>query len=149
MTRLSLATNLVLIGFSVLIGAMSVQLGVGDPSNMGPGFGPLVACIFLFCICSFVLIWELRTKIEREKMETGELVKPIGVCLVLLGYTFLLEIFGYLAITFVATLGLSCLTAPKRWLANTMFAGATAVVTYGVFNWFGLGLPKGLFGIGW
>ena len=103
----------------------------------------------LFCTCSFVLLWELRLKIEREKMETTELLKPMGVCVALLGYTFLLEILGYPVITFAAALGLSCLTAPKRWLANTVFAGATAVVTYGVFNWFGLGLPKGLFGIGW
>jgi hypothetical protein len=149
MRRLSFVTNLVLIGFSVLIGVMSIQLGVGDPSNMGPGFGPLIGCILLFCTCSFVLIWELTKKGEGEKIEIGELTKPAGVCLALLGYTFLLTIFGYLMIAFVSTLALGGLTAPKKWIANMVFAGATAVVTYGVFNWFGLGLPKGLFGMGW
>jgi hypothetical protein len=149
MKQLSLATNLVLVGFSVLIGAMSIQLGIGDPSDMGPGFAPLVACILLFCTCSFVLIWELIKREDGEKMEIGELAKPIGVCLVLLGYTFLMTICGYLVMAFITTLALSCLTAPKKWVANAVFAGATALVSYAMFNWFGVGLPKGLFGMGW
>jgi hypothetical protein len=149
MTQLGLVTNLVLIGFSVLIGAMSIQLGVGDLSNMGPGFASLVACTLLFCTCSFVLILELRSTMEREKIEIGELAKPIGVCLALLGYTFLMTICGYLVMAFITTLALSCLTAPKKWVANTVFAGATALVSYAMFNWFGVGLPPGLFGLGW
>jgi hypothetical protein len=149
MAQLGLVTNLVLIGFSVLIGAMSIQLGVGDPSNMGPGFASLVACTLLFCTCSFVLIWELIKRGDGEKIEIGELAKPIGVCLALLGYTFLMTICGYLVMAFITTLALSCLTAPKKWVANTVFAGATALVSYAMFNWFGVGLPPGLFGLGW
>jgi hypothetical protein len=149
MTRLSFFTNLILIGFSVLIGTMSIQLGVGDPSDMGPGFASLVACVLLFCTCSFVLIWELINRGDGEKMEIGELAKPIGVCLALLGYTFLMTICGYLVMAFTTTLALSCLTAPKKWVANTVFAGATALVSFAMFNWFGVGLPSGLFGLGW
>jgi hypothetical protein len=116
---------------------------------MGPGFMAFVACILLFCSVSLVLALELKTTIKREKMENGSLVKPIGVCLALLGYTFLLQVFGYPVTSFFATFALSALMAPRRWVANTVFAGATAVVTYTVFNWFGLGLPTGVFGMGW
>ena len=149
MARFNLVTNLVLMGFSVLIGAMSIELGIGDPSNMGPGFAPLVACAILFCTGFLVVILELRSPMGREKMEIGKLAGPAGICLVLLAYIFLLRICGFLVTAFITTLALSCLTAPKKWAANIVFAGATALVSYALFNWFGVGLPSGLFGWGW
>lgn len=149
MTGLSHVTNLVLMSFSVLIGVMSIKLGIGNPSNMGPGFMPFVACILLFCSLSLILVLELKKPIEREKMENVKWVKPIGVCLALLGYTFLLKVFGFPVMAFVATFALCSLIAPRRWVVNTVFSGAMAVANYTVFNWFGLGLPAGIFGIGW
>ncbi len=149
MKRLSFAANLFLMGFSVLIGVMSFELGIGDPSNMGPGFLPLVGCVILFCTCAIVLILEWRTAITTEKIELRSFVKPAGVCLVLLGYTFLLSIFGYPVLAFIATFVLSFLLAPQKWVTNLVFATTTAVVTYTFFNLFGLGLPSGLFRLGW
>ncbi len=149
MKQLGRVTNLVLMGFSVLIGAMSIKLGIGNPSNMGPGFMPFVACILLFCSLSLVLVLELKTREEKEKVEDGRWGKPIGVCLALVGYTVLLNVFGYPVMAFVATFALSYLMAPGRWVAHTVFAGVMVVVTYTVFNWFGLGLPSGVLGLGW
>jgi uncharacterized membrane protein len=151
MKQLGRVTNLVLMGFSVLIGAMSVKLGIGNPSDMGPGFMPFVACILLFCCVSFVFVLELKTTIEREKrvMEKQRLVKPTGLCLVILGYMFLLKVLGYPVTAFVALFAISSLSAPRGWVANAVFAGTLAAVTYTLFNWLGLGLPSGVFGMGW
>jgi hypothetical protein len=149
MKQLSRVTNLALMGFSVVIGSMSFKLGIGNPSNMGPGFMPFVACILLFCSLSVVLVLELKTKKEKEEMDSGGWNKPIGVCLALLGYTFLLQVIGYPMIAFVTTFALSYLMAPRRWVSNAVFSGSMAAVTYTVFNWFGLGLPSGVFGVGW
>ena len=151
MTGLSHVTNLVLMSFSVLIGVMSIKLGIGDPSNMGPGFMPFVACILLFCCASFVFVLELKATIETEKreMEKQRVLKPTGLCLVILGYIFLLKVLGYPVTAFVSLFAISSLSAPRRWVTNAVFAGSLAAVTYTVFNWLGLGLPSGLFGMGW
>jgi len=150
MRGLSQVTNLVLMCFSVLVGGMSIKLGIGDPSNMGPGFAPLVACILLFCFVFFVLVFESKTTTERKErvMEARSLIKPIGLCLVILGYMFLLTIFGYPLTAFLAVFGISSLTAPKRWVANALFAGLLAVASYLFFSWLGQGLPSGVLGIG-
>jgi hypothetical protein len=150
MRHLGRLTNVVLMGFSVLIGAMSLKLGIGSPSNMGPGFAPLLACILLFCFACFVLVFESKaTTIRKEQvMENQSLVKPLGLCLVILGYMVFLGIFGYLLTAFLAVFAISSLSAPKKWVANAVFAGISAVVSYLLFDWLGQGLPSGVLGIG-
>jgi putative tricarboxylic transport membrane protein len=151
MNHLSLVAGMALIGFSILIGAMSLKLTVGTPSNMGPGFIPLVACILLFCFCSVDLVLGLKTPAETEKQapENRSLVKPIGLMLIVLAYMLLLDVLGYLVMAFVVVFAMCSLSAGRRWAVNAAFAGVVAVVSYALFNWLGVGLPPGLLRIGW
>ena len=48
MKRLNLGSCIFLMGISVLVGYMSLQLGIGRLEDMGPGFMPLLASVGFF-----------------------------------------------------------------------------------------------------
>jgi putative tricarboxylic transport membrane protein len=154
MKWLNRAGNLSLMGFSVLIFFLCVQLGIGKPRSPGPGFMPLLAAVLLFCLSLATIIVESRGSAEDEERKSSlglkELAKPISLVIALIGYAFLLNVLGYPVTTFLLLFGLFSVTEPQHWRKNLVIAALVAVLSFLVFDkWLRVQLPDGIFLIGW
>ncbi len=154
MKWLKRAGHLSLMGFSVLIFFLCVQLGLGKPQSPGPGFMPLLAAILLFCLSLATIIVESRGTAEDEEGKSSlgleELAKPACLVIALIGYAFLLNVLGYPVTTFLLLFGLFSVTEPRHWRKNLVIAALVAVLSFLVFDkWLRVQLPDGIFLIGW
>jgi len=155
MKFLNRITSLGLIGFSILIGVQSVKLGIGTLGNMGPGFMPIMGCALLLFLSVGVLVGEEKRPKGRGTLtedtkdtQKKEFLKPAILVSVLLGFTLLLHIVGYLIITFLAVLAMSSLSGSKKWIRRVVFAGLVTLLSFLLFSWLNMELPAGLFRVG-
>jgi len=154
MKWLNRAGHLSLMGFSVLIFFLCVQLGIGKPQSPGPGFMPLLAAVVLFCLSLATIIVESRGASEDEggksSLGLAELAKPACLVIALIGYAFLLNVLGYPVTTFLLLFALFSVTEPQHWRKNLLIAALVAVLSFLVFDkWLRVKLPDGIFLIGW
>jgi putative tricarboxylic transport membrane protein len=146
-------SSLFLIGFSVFICFLSLDLGIGNPKKPGPGAMPFLASILVFSLSLLVLIIERETpKEEDDKLrrltEGGNLLKIVIFVVMLIGYTFLINIIGFLITSFVLVFGMLSITEGKKWHKNMLIAAIMVVTTFLVFNkLLGVHLPSGVFRI--
>jgi putative tricarboxylic transport membrane protein len=140
---------IVLIGFSILIGFQSIKLGMGNLSKMGPGFMPLIVSILLFSLSMLILIGEKKG--SEEEIPTGEknVLKPLGLIIVLFAYMFLLDVVGYLTVTFCLMFCMFVMSNPKKWHLHIGIAAIVAVLSFVLFDkLLQLRLPTGILNIG-
>lgn len=108
MKRLRLITSLFLVGFSIFIGLSSFRLGFGRVGNPGAGFMPSLASALLFILALLVFIMELKisAKDEGKRIIIGwrHLKRPISLFIMLFGYSFILNFFGFLISIFFTNL---------------------------------------------
>jgi putative tricarboxylic transport membrane protein len=154
MKWLNRASNLSLMGFSVLIFFLCVQLGIGKPQSPGPGFMPLLAAVLLFTLSLLTIVIENRghaeDKAEKTALGLEEIIKPSSLVISLLGYAFLLNILGYVIATFLLLFVLFSITELHKWRKNLVIAAVIAILSFVVFDkWLRVQLPDGLFLVGW
>ncbi len=157
MKWLNRISSLSLIGFSLLFFFLSLRLGIGNPKDPGTGFMPFLASIILFFLSLSVLIIEI---IERERPRKHEKDKPtigwrnlrksIILVVALIGYTFLLNIFGFLITTFTLMFIMLSITEAKKWHKNILISAIVVILTFIVFKkLFGIPFPVGIIHITW
>lgn len=150
MRWLNRISSLFLIGFSVVICWASIKLGIGKPGTPGPGFLPFFSSFLLFLLSLVVFAKDLiRTdKGEEEKpsLTRENLKKPIGLVVMLSGYTFLLNIFGYIITTFPLMFLMLFMLDPKKWRMQIIIAAIVTSLSFFLFcKWLQVGLPTGIF----
>lgn len=128
-----------LLGLSVLIGLMSIRLGVGGIELMGAGFMPLLASILLFVLTFIVFVQGLgKTKKTdgevRNKLRREELAKPLMLVGGLIVYAFFLMSFGYLIMTFLFVFFLFFMMQPKKWRMDLLFAALVSILSFILFD---------------
>lgn len=143
-----------LMGIAVLIGYMSLQLGIGHLELMGAGFMPFLASIVLFSLSLSVFIMEMKGAEKEEKksfpMQWSDLKNPILLVVGLIGYALILKTFGYLITTFLLMFFMFFMTGPQKWRKDIAIAVTIAILSYIIFDkWLRLPLPSGVFRIGW
>ena len=144
--------SFVLIGFSILIFILSLELGFGEIQNPGPGFMPIHVSVVIFVLSLLVLVMEMG---KSDKDEGGgpsiiwkNFKKPVFLVIVLSGYTLFLEVFGYLIDTFLLMFLTFSISMPKKWYMNMMIAAIIASLSFLVFyKCLRMQLPTGLFRI--
>jgi len=146
--------SLILIGFSVFIFLLSLQYGIGNLGNPGPGFMPLLASILVFCLSLVVFLREkAQTNKNKEKIAAGEiarLFKPGLLFFSLFIYSYLLEPFGFLLTTFLLMYVMFSITEPRKWLTNLWIAVVITASSYILFRSFlQVLLPIGALKFGW
>jgi putative tricarboxylic transport membrane protein len=154
MKWLNRSTNLALMGFSVLIFFLCLELGIGKPQSPGPGFMPLLAAVLLFCLTLLTMIFEIRKSNEGEERKSPlglhELIKPGSLVISLVAYAFLLNVLGYVIATFLLLFVLFSFTEPQKWRKDLVSAAVIAVLSFVVFDkWLRVQLPDGILLIGW
>lgn len=147
-------SSIFLIIFSGGVATEAYRLDLGSLRSPGPGFFFFGAsCILGFLALHLFLKSSLaREHKGREYVWKGKhWVKTISVLGVLLIYIFLLNVVGYLLITFFCLVLLCSILkegeGKRKWISILGISSLTSFVTYVVFSrWFSLQFPKGLIG---
>lgn len=141
-----------LISFSILICLSSLKLGLGRPPKMGPGFFPFFTSLLLLSLCMLIFILGIKDSAEdgQEEADKKNLLKPVYLIIALLGYTFLLNILGFLVTTFLLMLLMFSISEPRKlWVnivASAIVVNASFLLFYKLLQVY---LPSGKFRIGW
>ncbi len=138
-----------LVSLSVFV--ESIRLGVGAPQNPGMGFLTLGASGILG-ILSLILFLQASLKKEKLKAEplfAGKLWRRVLFVLVLLIlYSRMMPVLGYLISTFLLMTGLFWILERKRIVWVFLSSIMTTLITYFVFSkWLNCQFPDGLFGL--
>jgi putative tricarboxylic transport membrane protein len=151
MKWLNLIVSFSVIGFSLLILALSLKLGFGSPQSPGPGFMPFLASIVLLSLSLLVLITGEVQDGKKKLFITWEVLKkPIGLAFTLCGYSFVLEILGWLFSTFLLMFLMLSIYDPRKWHVNLLFSAIVANLSFLIFyKWLAVQLPMGIFHLGW
>lgn len=139
-------------GFSAIIFFASLKMEFGTPRDPGPGFMPLLSSVLLFSLSLVVLITGINPPVRNEDKRSlvgwENLKAPAVLVIALLGYTSLLEIFGYLAATFLLMFIMFFMDEPKRWFTSIAMAFVLTSLSFFVFyKLLGVPLPVGIFKI--
>jgi hypothetical protein len=134
------------LGLFVII--LSYGLGIGGLSNPGPGLMPFALGCFLcivslYFLCEIVLKQGSRDKDVREKKDRTHFGKLGLVLAALFAYPLLLEPLGFL-ITSFSVLFVLFRSMSNRWFTVLLGSLFTALISYFLFTFLGVQLPKGI-----
>jgi putative tricarboxylic transport membrane protein len=113
---------LILIGIGVIV--KSIGMHVGTATEPQTGFFPLLGGITL-SILSLILLLQSLTGRSVGTKAFGNLSRPILIVVVMLIYTLLFEILGYVIVTLMLSIVVLCVLETKWWLA----IGASLILT--------------------
>jgi hypothetical protein len=146
-------SSIFLLLFSSFICFFSYQLSIGSVRKPDAGFFPffLGLTLGLLSIINFTKAIAQR-KIAIEKIRTLETdinwKNIILVLVVLFSYPLLLNILGFLPVTFLFTACFLRFIEPQRWSVVLGIGGAIAIISYFIFQyWLKIQFPSGIFGI--
>jgi len=138
MQRANQVSSLFLIAFSIFVGIISIQLGIGGLDLMGSGFMPGIASILLLVLSLIEFISSLakgRTKNVDNKAPTlGELAKPAMLIGSLIVYAYFLDGVGFPIMTFLLVYVLFVMMQPKKWRLDFFFAALVSALTFLLFD---------------
>ena len=147
--RLERIACLVWLGLGSFLIAGSLQLHVGNLSEPGPGFLPMVTG-GLFWLVTLVHLGQLVRK-PAEEAASEDVWKGIhwqrGAVVVggLVFYAFTVEFLGYLVATFLLMVVMFSLYDRRRWKMAIVSSLAVIAVTYVVFClWLNVQFPAGI-----
>jgi putative tricarboxylic transport membrane protein len=147
--RAEKVTSLLLILFAVFIGFESIKYPLGTIDNPGPGLLPLLLGIAMavMAIALTVRVWTNRpAKVHRSFWpEKGGLSKVSLTFIVLLLFTALLEITGYMINIFFLFLILLRPVGRQKWIWSISISMGATLVSYILFDkWLMIPLPRGI-----
>lgn len=152
---LSKTVNIIFILLSIFICWESLKLGIGKFRNPGPGFLPFLVSIFFFSLSLLNFVQEIiiskdeGTK-DRYTMNRKNLLKLAIIAIMLCGYLFSLNIFGYIIATYLLMSLLLVLFDPKKWYIYLIIAAVVVNLSFLFFGkWLRVDLPIGRFHIAW
>jgi putative tricarboxylic transport membrane protein len=100
-----------------------------------------------------VLFIEGRSVKDHKKggfIEWGSLKKPAILVVALIGYAFLLQVFGYLITSFALMFVMFLITEPQKWRKDILIAAIAVMLSFLVFDkWLQVRLPGGIFDLRW
>jgi len=148
MKKYQLCTAVFWVALGVFVSLYSYRLGIGEVSKPGAGLYPFCLGVISFIIASIVLIQILvKAESEEKKKDTNgaNLPKVFAALGVLFGYALLLEIMGYLLVTFVALAVLFRIGGYNKITPILGYSAVTVIITYLLFTYLGVQFPPGVF----
>lgn len=143
-------SSIFLLLFSLFICFYSYTYSIGSLRKPEEGFFPFFAGVILGLLALINLtkaISPRKTTQERiEPLETGVNWKNIIVALVVLfSYPLLLDILGFLPVTFLFVVCFLRFIEPQRWSVVFSMAGMAAAIFYLIFQyWLKIQFPPGI-----
>jgi putative tricarboxylic transport membrane protein len=147
--RAEKVTCLLLILFAVFIGFESIKYPLGTIDNPGPGFLPLLlgVAMTIMALSLTMRAWgNVNDKVHRPFWpEKGGLPKVSLTFVVILLFTTLLEITGYMINIFFLFLILLRPIGRQKWTWSISISVAATLVSYLLFDkWLMIPLPRGI-----
>jgi hypothetical protein len=103
----------------------SFRIGLGRPSQPGPGFMPFLAGLLLASL-SFLLVFQVQLRKMRATWPIAFRLKNVFIILIaMVGYGFLLDKIGFIFVTFLFVTFLIRLMEPQSW-TKAILAGISA-----------------------
>ena len=130
---------------AIFVARQSLALKLGTLNQPGPGFFPFCGAVILG-VLSLALLVRSRPGGAPESAAGFGSWTVLVVAGALLGYVMLLEVLGFVVVTFLFLLLLFRLVR-KGWMVSGLTALAGAVASYALFQlWLKTQLPRGPFG---
>jgi len=133
---------LILIGITVIIGAMGLR--IGTPTEPQPGFFPFVSAIVLIILSLILLIRAFRGSSTGIQV-FGELWRPLLLTVSLLFYSIVLDFLGYAIATIILSAVILRVLDTRRWWKVAAVSLVLSIGSYVLFDRFlGVTLPRGI-----
>ena len=130
---------------AIFAAVQGLSLKLGSLHRPGPGFFPFWGAVVLGLL-SIGLIVRSRGRDVTAARPRPDTAKPVVAVGAILGYLLLLEVLGFVTVTFLFLLLLFRLER-RGWAASAASAVAGALASYAVFQlWLKTQLPTGSFG---
>jgi putative tricarboxylic transport membrane protein len=134
------------VSLAIIVGSSAYP--VGTLSHPGPSFLPFSCGIIMAVLSAIVFFQAMGAGREKEKKRepflTTRWPKLAAALFILFGYTFLLESFGYILMTFIFMFFVLKVVEPVKWRAALLEAVLAAGASYALFEWWlKVPLPKG------
>ncbi len=154
MRKYEIAGAVIWLTLGMVICTASIRLHLTYANNLGPGFMPFVSGLLLGLFGLILLVTSIRRQAkgemaaaDRKVFEIKNLRVVFSAALAILGYILLLEILGFIIVTFLFTFFLFKITVPRKWVMPLILSGCTVSISYLVLcvllkNLF----PKGILG---
>jgi hypothetical protein len=133
--------------FAIAVSVAALRLGVGRPSDPGPGFIFLWSAVMLGALAVGLLI---RPTGEHEAGPSGadrQTMRIAAGAAVLFVYVLLFQTAGFLLTTVLMMGAIARLGEERRWSRIVTFAAAATAGAYVILQvWLGLRFPGGILG---
>jgi putative tricarboxylic transport membrane protein len=126
--------NLVLVVLGLFIIYESFHLGFGTLKRPGSGFFVILCGILISGLSSVSLIKQSESKI-RSLFHDDERKKFLLIIIPFLAWILLIDILGYVLVTFLCTFSLSKLLKLPGWWRPLVLSLSTALLCYVVFDY--------------
>ena len=124
----------------------SSKLPFGTVRSPGQGFFPWWISSVIVALALLLMLQALRSGSRAAQQGSGRIAKVALLLVVLIAYTFLLDLLGYLLCTFFLVLFILRAIDPQRWTVALGMAAITAAGSYILFAiWLSVPLPPGSF----
>ncbi len=134
----------VALGFGAAALYESSKLPFGTVHSPGQGFFPWWTSAAVVLLALALLFQSLASRSGIAQGGPGRIAKVALLLAVLVAYTFLLDLLGYLLCTFLLVLFMLRVIDLQRWTVALGTAAVTAVGSYVVFAvWLSVPLPRG------
>ena len=134
----------VALGFGAAALYQSSKLPFGTVHSPGEGFFPWWTSAAIVLLALVLLFQAFTSRSSIAQQGAGRIAKVVLLLVVLIAYTFLLDLLGYLLCTFFLVLFMLRAIDPQRWTVALGMAAVTAVGSYIVFAvWLSVPLPRG------
>ena len=146
-------SSLVLIVVSVYVFWGSLKYGIGTPVNPGSGLMPMLASLLVFGLSSGLLLKNIiragKHRGQGEAAGLGRYAKPTSLVAGIVAYSWLLDLLGFITVTFPLLFLMFSITEPRNWRKDLLISAVITLVSFAFFRILKVDLPIGIFRIGW
>jgi putative tricarboxylic transport membrane protein len=139
--------NLCLPAAGIIILVVSLGYGFGTLKKPGTGLYPFFLGLFIAIFGALLLISEWRARIRFPLLQRGDLRIFVSMIAAFCLWILLMPLFGYLAMTLLATFGFCKIMGLEGWRKPLSISIGTTLFIYLMFDyWLYIDLPRGLLG---
>ncbi len=139
--------NLCLPAVGIVIVIVSLGYGFGNLKKPGTGLYPFFVGLAITVFGTLLLISELRAQIRFPLFKRGDLPIFASMIAAFALWILLMPLFGYLAMTMLATFGFCKIMRLEGWRKPLFLSLGTTLFIYLMFDyWLYIDLPRGLLG---
>ena len=114
---------------------------------------PMLASLLVFGLSSGLLLKEI-IRAGKHRGQGGpagldRYAKPASLVAGIVAYSWLVELLGFIMVTFPLLFLMFSITEPHKWHRNLLISAVITLASFAFFRFLKVDLPIGIFHIGW